>query len=665
MKTRLLLSAVLLSTLLSGLVLAQNSTPPTPTNLEANQVWGMISTVKLTWHAPTGPWQYRIYRSANDTLDFALIGVSAMRTFHDHNVVVGSTYFYSVTSFVMTPGGMLESPRSNIAEITVGGIPHARGAIEGTVIDDTTGLPIRGVRIRFFRVNAISTPTPYTITDSLGYYHALLDTGTYLVKAEPVPISPFTPRYRPEWYDDSPHPSGATPIAVAENSLFVANFGLSLVLPPVFASVSGHVTDTVGTPLPRAWVVIKRTMQEMLSIAATTGETPGLGTESATIEGLGHARGVLWKGLTDSLGNYTAHVPSGYSYIAVASKFGYLPEYFDNKTNPMDADIIHVTGDTSGIDFSLEPNPVFQNSVSGMVKDSAGNGVVSRVVLFALHNSLPGPWPSNTGRVVHTDSLGNYLFDHVRSGRYFVLAIPFSGYLPSFYKENACGISHWSNADTVEVSGDVTGIDVCVAGINSGGLARLSGRVRTSAGANLQGAYVIALNTQIGVVGYGVTDEAGAYAIDATPDGQTTLRAVKEGFNLSEASVTVPPGSYQHGNIDFTLSPAAVTSVGPRPGLPAAFALDQNYPNPFNPTTAITYHLPLEGNVKLTVYNLLGQELATLVQGEKAAGSHTATWDGRDYAGRAVATGLYFYRLEATNASGTLFSSVRKMALVK
>ena len=79
--------------------------------------------------------------------------------------------------------------------------------------------------------------------------------------------------------------------------------------------------------------------------------------------------------------------------------------------------------------------------------------------------------------------------------------------------------------------------------------------------------------------------------------------------------------------------------------LPAQFALGPNYPNPFNPSTIIPYQLAASSAVRLEVFNLLGQHLATLVDGERAVGFHTATWHATDGAGRAVGAGVYIYRM--------------------
>ena len=94
--------------------------------------------------------------------------------------------------------------------------------------------------------------------------------------------------------------------------------------------------------------------------------------------------------------------------------------------------------------------------------------------------------------------------------------------------------------------------------------------------------------------------------------------------------------------------------------IPAAHHLDQNSPNPFNPRTTIRFALPRAGHVHLTIYSLDGRRVRTLIDGERAAGQHAVTWEGRDDAGRAVATGTYFYSLRAGE-----HRQVRKMTLLK
>ncbi len=102
------------------------------------------------------------------------------------------------------------------------------------------------------------------------------------------------------------------------------------------------------------------------------------------------------------------------------------------------------------------------------------------------------------------------------------------------------------------------------------------------------------------------------------------------------------------------------TAVEPVDGTPTSWALGQNYPNPFNPETRIGFSLLSSTHVKLTVMNLLGQQVTTLVSGELPAGSQAIRWNGRDDAGRVMPSGVYFYRIETPE-----FTQTKRMILMK
>ena len=137
-------------------------------------------------------------------------------------------------------------------------------------------------------------------------------------------------------------------------------------------------------------------------------------------------------------------------------------------------------------------------------------------------------------------------------------------------------------------------------------------------------------------------------------DGQPVAGARVALFDVTDLTA----GAVTHATTDEAGS-FALSLQGPGRARPAGFALGPNYPNPFNPSTILPYQLPVSTSVRLEVFNLLGQRVTTLVDGNRPAGAHTAVWDATDAAGQAVGAGVYFYRLSGGGATWT-----RKMVLL-
>ncbi|MBN1893440.1 T9SS type A sorting domain-containing protein, partial [bacterium] len=94
--------------------------------------------------------------------------------------------------------------------------------------------------------------------------------------------------------------------------------------------------------------------------------------------------------------------------------------------------------------------------------------------------------------------------------------------------------------------------------------------------------------------------------------------------------------------------------------IPRSLELSQNYPNPFNPETMIHYAIPEQGSVKISVFNLTGQSVRTLVDERKAPGKYAVRWDGRNDHGQPMPSGIYIYRIRSENRVKS-----RRMVLMK
>ena len=140
---------------------------------------------------------------------------------------------------------------------------------------------------------------------------------------------------------------------------------------------------------------------------------------------------------------------------------------------------------------------------------------------------------------------------------------------------------------------------------------------------------------------------------------------------LTPVELTNPNHSLTYYYNDYASGAPEVKAIHPEmaamivPGngsdaLPTSYGLLQNSPNPFNPTTTIRYALPEASDVKISVFNILGQNVRDLVNSHLEAGTHEVVWDGKSSSGDQVASGIYFYKISANN-----FTDTKKMVLLK
>jgi hypothetical protein len=154
---------------------------------------------------------------------------------------------------------------------------------------------------------------------------------------------------------------------------------------------------------------------------------------------------------------------------------------------------------------------------------------------------------------------------------------------------------------------------------------------------------------------YGVTgasNQEGKFFEINQVDGSGTLIGTGVGFNHTVG-------------LAFSIDGPVVSVDAEDLMIPKRFSLNQNFPNPFNPETRIEFALPVTADVQLVVYNILGQQVASLINEQKLAGNHSVLWNANDSNGIKLSSGIYFYMLKASGVDGNDFQEIKKMILLK
>ncbi len=581
--------------------------------------------VKVSWHHPTMGMRFNVYRKSgaiSDTGIFVKRFSNLNSKFvNDYNVTTGRIYSY----FVVAVNNTGQSQPSDTVQVLVPAPPKA--FFKGVVTDDSTGLPLKGASVRLMGNNAVSGCMNF-FTDSLGKFFGFVKPGKYFVNTSKH-------GFKSEFYNNKFTIQTADSVFLIENDTLNIAIGLAPLAPPVLYNITGFVKDSVNAPL-RARVYAYK-------VRGNNFHNFSYGT------------------FTDSLGSYTLKVRGGDSIIVFVNPINhdYLPEYWDNKRTILEADKIFVTGNVSGINFVLQHRYVFTNGISGQVKDTAITvGVMSKVMAFRFGNFTPSVTPNHNSYNVLSDSLGNYVFNNMIPGKYRLFAKPFGEYRPAYFRYDMVPTLNWRMADSVIVdsTGIVGNINFRVIPLPDTGLAVISGTVKTNNGINVIGAvvYVLAENNEI--VNYAVSDQNGQYRIDGLLPGSYTVKSDKIYLNSqSTFTVTMDYNANLFKTLAFVMTPDNVTGIGSSSETPEAFALMQNYPNPFNPGTTISFNVSELRNVSLKVYDILGKEVANLINENLAPGSYSITFNAS-----ALPSGMYFYKLQAGD-----FTSVKKMTLIK
>jgi len=158
-----------------------------------------------------------------------------------------------------------------------------------------------------------------------------------------------------------------------------------------------------------------------------------------------------------------------------------------------------------------------------------------------------------------------------------------------------------------------------------------------------------------------------SYTAPDSPSVETvdTIYSVANATNKDTMATEADKWNFGENFAVHILHPTSADESVEEGGLPTEFQLFQNYPNPFNPLTRISYSLPEQSNVSLNIYDVVGEAVSTVVAGVQEAGVHEVSWSGTNNLGIPVATGAYFYTLDATGISGRTFSGLKKILYLR
>jgi protocatechuate 3,4-dioxygenase beta subunit len=609
-----------------------------------------------------GTSQYRAYSSKN----------GYVAQWYDNVSVLDSATFFQVTEGYDTP---------NINFVISRG-----GSISGKVVDKS-GIPIIDVEI-----DVLDTLFNYqsyaTTNDSGNYTISGLLTGNYYVRT-------YSSQYYDQWYDGASNSSDAKQVSVVINQNtpdinFILSAGASIsgavndknnvgipyasislldstlyivayystnrsgyysigkLVPAktyyAYASASGYADrwyDNVSTPDSATAIVLqpeeKREHIDFIlhkagSISGRVFDEAGNPISYANVYSQDRSGNYIGYGYSDYMGNYTiTNLNNGIYYIE-ASSYGYIDQWYDHKATIEQADQVTVVEDqeTPNINFNL--------------KRFTEDSIIVKIELANIPDTL----------LFSQDYVQDYNNDYWWGMRFNVDGDNSTG-------PNGCEIeialTHYkSPGETAYKSDIINGTShALIEWIGNNGYWQHSDVSAWIDPSNKNTLVMSVPKSWPEIQNIGTNTKYYVYSFYYSNSGVfSDVTRMGQGM----VSITDPVGDVGFNFVDIIAANWSIkvpTSVQNVDVLPTVFKLDQNYPNPFNPSTIIAFDLPHSSLVSLKVYNILGQEVAMLVNEIKSAGHYATVWDAAG-----IPSGTYFYRLTYDNQIVT-----RKMLLLR
>jgi hypothetical protein len=434
------------------------------------------------------------------------------------------------------------------------------GRVVGTLTNDS-GKGLSNVAVKLFDVSR-GDFVMRTQSDSAGHYtFPYVNPAIYLVRARPD-----NDTYVPQWYHNASNIGDATPVTVPESTTVTVDFVLHHRDTALYR-ISGTVMDSSTHPIAGARVTIFRVEHDSTGDNMfDQGNDFGHGDDGLDLR-------------ADSSGNYSAKLHRG-TFIIGARAEGYLRQFWNHKPSALDADHLHLTSDTSGINFNLHHRFQGSGSISGFILKKADSTALHSHVIGFQRDSL-GHY-NGVSESTGSDSTGQYTLDHLPNGSFTVLAFAGEHFVPTFYSLSG-GTPVLDSATAVVVTGGaVSGIDLYLPPDTGDGLNDIDGNVAVAASSGstaissitpLGGAIVTLVNSSNVAVGSSVSLNDGSYIVRGIAPGTYSAIFQKPGFTSATTPVSV---SYVN-NMPSTTTLNAQLSSGPGIGRFGTMSVQQHW----------------------------------------------------------------------------------------
>jgi len=363
---------------------------------------------------------------------------------------------------------------------------------------------------------------------------------------------------------------------------------------------------------------------------------------------------------TDDAGNYSISVPTG-DYFVAANKDGYYMKFAFDNDSPLGADLITVENNQNvNLDFTLEAEVKTDLDVGGIISDVEAALLKKTIVVVRKGTHTPTKIIAgseddlNRSYATMTNTDGSYKISNVKyPGDYYVQAFaPLT--IPGYYNSQKTPSVLWQDADSISLSNVQNNIDIVLERDSSYGEGFVEGSVLSNSLNQPVKDALVYVKSEVNnkFYAYNLTSSTGKYSIPVLPYGTYQLVAQKIGAANSISSpfeITTTQDSLTDINLTMV-----VTSLD-KEEQPLTFCLEQNYPNPFNPSTNLEFSLKDASKVKLTIYNILGEEVTTLLNNYLEKGNYHITFNAGN-----LSSGIYFYELKTGQNK-----IVKKMNLIR